>query len=377
VFTSGTTGTPKGVILSHDNVVASIESFHRIVPPMDHRIVSLLPLSHLLEQAVGLYYALDVGADVLYVRSRNPRVIFDALRDHRVTSMVVVPQVLDCSGPAIGGRSSAAGFASIASMGSPATCRSVSVDGCSGRARPVGGHFQLFRRRAFLPPALQQGWEGPWLTVLRGWRHRDRDGHVHDAVRPWAGHRGATTRGHRRAATASQFRGRTVPAVLERPGGDADVHRRRLVSNRDIGHLDDAGRLILAGRTKDIIVLPQVQRVSRDIGNALRIAGIRDSVVVETRPGRMRRSSSGRPEHSIPGAPPRDADPCRIAVENRRRGQGGQREPRAEPADRRLAVVAGRGLPADPHAQGQARPRPGLGRRRHATPGRLTAHEKN
>ena len=58
VFTSGTTGTPKGVMLAHDNVVASIESFHRIVPPMEHRIVSLLPLSHLLEQAVGLYYAL-------------------------------------------------------------------------------------------------------------------------------------------------------------------------------------------------------------------------------------------------------------------------------------------------------------------------------
>ena len=39
--------------------------------------MSLLPLSHALEQAVSLYYALNVGADVLYVRSRNPRVIFD------------------------------------------------------------------------------------------------------------------------------------------------------------------------------------------------------------------------------------------------------------------------------------------------------------
>jgi len=95
VFTSGTTGRPKGVMLAHDNVLASISSFHRIIPPLDHRIVSLLPLSHLLEQSVGLYYALSVGADILYVRSRNPRVIFDALRDHRVTSMVVVPQVLD------------------------------------------------------------------------------------------------------------------------------------------------------------------------------------------------------------------------------------------------------------------------------------------
>ena len=65
VFTSGTTGTPKGVMLAHDNVIASIESFHRLVPPMEHRIVSLLPLSHLLEQSVGLYYAL-VG------RGRHP-----------------------------------------------------------------------------------------------------------------------------------------------------------------------------------------------------------------------------------------------------------------------------------------------------------------
>src|SRR5689334_6616111 len=95
IFTSGTTGTPKGVMLAHDNIAASIESFHRIVPPMEHRLVSLLPLSHLLEQAVGLFYALDVGADILYVRSRNPRVIFDALRGHQVTSMVVVQQVLD------------------------------------------------------------------------------------------------------------------------------------------------------------------------------------------------------------------------------------------------------------------------------------------
>ena len=95
VFTSGTTGTPKGVMLAHDNVLASVESFHRIVPVMEHRIVSLLPLSHLLEQSVGLYYALSVGADILYVRSLSPRVIFDALRGHRVTSMVVVPQVLD------------------------------------------------------------------------------------------------------------------------------------------------------------------------------------------------------------------------------------------------------------------------------------------
>ena len=173
VFTSGTTGTPKGVVLTHDNVAASVESFHRIVHPMDHRIVSLLPLSHLLEQAVGLYYALDVGADILYVRSRNPRVIFDALRDHEVTSMVVVPQVLDLFWSAITRevekRGRTAAFDRLRSIARrlpmsvrPWLFRSIHTQ--------LGGHFRLFLSSgAFLPPALQQGWEDLGVTVLQGY----------------------------------------------------------------------------------------------------------------------------------------------------------------------------------------------------------------
>ncbi len=56
----------------------------------------------------------------------------------------------------------------------------------------------------------------------------------------------------------------------------------------DIGRHDDAGHLILMGRIKDIIVLPNGFNVyPEDIENALRTAGIRDSVVIETQPGRI------------------------------------------------------------------------------------------
>ena len=87
-----------------------------------------------------------------------------------------------------------------------------------------------------------------------------------------------------------QFRGRTVfsgywqaPEATAAAFTDDGWYR-----TGDIGHLDDEGRLILSGRTKDIIVLPNGFNVyPEDIENALRVAGIRDSVVVETQPGRI------------------------------------------------------------------------------------------
>jgi long-chain acyl-CoA synthetase len=298
VFTSGTTGTPKGVMLAHDNVIASIESFHRIVPRMEHRLVSLLPLSHLLEQAVGLYYALSVGADILYVRSRNPRVIFDALRDHRVTSMVVVPQVLDLFWSAIerevGKRHRDVAFGRLRSIARhlPMALRPRLFGSVH---KQLGGHFRLFLSAgAFLPPALQQGWEDLGVTVLQGYGATETgtgsstrlDDHGLGTVgRPPEGV-------SMRLATDGeiQFRGPTVfRGYWDNPTATAEAFTEDgWYRTGDIGHLDERGRLILSGRIKDIIVLPNGFNVyPEDIENALRIAGIRDSVVLETRPGRI------------------------------------------------------------------------------------------
>jgi long-chain acyl-CoA synthetase len=299
VFTSGTTGTPKGVVLTHDNIVASIESFHRIIPDMDHRIVSLLPLSHLLEQAVGLYYALDVGADILYVRSRNPRVIFDALRDHRVTSMVVVPQVLDLFWSAIerevdkrGRRRAFERLRGIA--------RRLPIGWRRHLFRSIhtqlGGHFHLFLSSgAFLPPALQQSWEDVGVKVLQGYGATETGTGTCTTLED----RGPGTVGRPPAGIdlrldpdsgEIQFRGRTVfngywnaPELTAQAFTSDGWYR-----TGDIGRLDDDGRLILSGRIKDIIVLPNGFNVyPEDIENALRIEGLRDAVVAETQPGRI------------------------------------------------------------------------------------------
>jgi long-chain acyl-CoA synthetase len=298
VFTSGTTGTPKGVMLAHDNVVASIETFHRIVPPMEHRIVSLLPLSHLLEQAVALYYALDVGADVLYVRSRNPRVIFDALRDHRVTSMVVVPQVLDLFWSAIerevAKRGRTKGFARLRGV---ARRLPVAIRRWLFRSvhKQLGGHFRLFLSSgAFLPPALHQAWQDIGVTVLQGYGTTETGtgacGTLDDHEPGTVGRVPAGIEMRIAPDGEIQFRGRSVfkgywnaPELTAQAFTDDGWYR-----TGDLGRYDDAGRLILSGRIKDMIVLPNGFNVyPEDIENALRIAGVRDAVVLETEPGRI------------------------------------------------------------------------------------------
>jgi long-chain acyl-CoA synthetase len=318
VFTSGTTGTPKGVVLAHDNVMASVQAMHRVVPPMEHRVVSLLPLSHLLEQAVALFYALDVGAHIRYVRSRNPRVIFEAIRDHRTTSMVVVPQILELFWAAIEREVEKSGrartFARLRRLARhlPYTIRRLLFRRVHAR---LGGGLRLFvSSGAFLPPALQQAWEDLGVVVIQGYGATE------------TGFGTCTTREDHGLGTV----GRPMPPVEMRLADDGEVQFRGPTLFKgywqdpdttaaaftpdgwyrtgDIGRLDDAGRLILMGRTKDIIVLPNGLNVyPEDIENALRVAGLRDSVVVETRPGRIEAvvltpESSG-PQQAVGGDP--------------------------------------------------------------------------
>jgi long-chain acyl-CoA synthetase len=298
IFTSGTTGRPKGVMIAHDNILATLGAIEHVIPPLEHRVVSVLPLSHLFEQAIGLLYALSVGASILYVRSRNPRVIFEALREHRVTSMIVVPQVLDLFWSAIerevdrSGRRRTFDRLRRIARHLPFPLRRFLFRQVHAR---LGGGLRLFvSSGAFLPPALQQAWEDLGVVVIQGY--------------------GSTENGFGTCNTPSDHGlgtvGRPQPPVELRVADDGEILFRgptlfkgywrdpqateRAIDDDgwyhtgDIGHLDAGGRLVLSGRTKDRIVLPNGFKVyPEDMENALRNVGIRDSVVLETRPGRL------------------------------------------------------------------------------------------
>lgn len=94
VYTSGTTGKPKGVMLTHRNVVSNVQAvMQRLQPRSDDVFLSFLPLSHTFERTAGYYLAMAVGACVAYARSVAQ--LAEDLKTQRPTVLVSVPRIYE------------------------------------------------------------------------------------------------------------------------------------------------------------------------------------------------------------------------------------------------------------------------------------------
>jgi long-chain acyl-CoA synthetase len=103
IFTSGATAEPKGVVITHRNVLANIVPVEREVrkyrkwarPFSPIRFLNLLPLSHMFGQAMATFVPPMLGGVVVFMRGFNPAEIMGQVRTRRISVIVCVPKILE------------------------------------------------------------------------------------------------------------------------------------------------------------------------------------------------------------------------------------------------------------------------------------------
>src|SRR5215469_11991807 len=103
VFTSGTTAEPRGVVLTHGNLLASLDPIEREIPKylkyerIFHpiRFLNLLPLSHVFGQFMAMFIPPLIGGTVIFQDSLNPREVIGSIKRERVSVLVAVPRLIE------------------------------------------------------------------------------------------------------------------------------------------------------------------------------------------------------------------------------------------------------------------------------------------
>ncbi|MCU1296101.1 MAG: AMP-dependent synthetase and ligase [Acidobacteriaceae bacterium] len=314
VFTSGTTAEPKGVVITHGNVLANIApleteiqkylQYERFVHPL--RFLNLLPLSHVFGQFLGMFLPPLMGSTVIFQETLKPGDVLATIKRERISVLVTVPRMLQSLEEKIE--------------------RDLEDEGQLEKfhqkfKNAAGKHFVrrwwAFRRIhrkfgwkfwAFIcgGAALDQATEDFWgrlgFAVIQGYGLTETTSliSVNHPFRRGKGSIGKVLAGREvKLATDGEIlvRGSGVAAgywgqELRSVGGEDGWYR-----TGDIGELDKNGDLYFKGRKKDVLVTPAGMNVyPGDLEAALRKQPeVKDCVVV------------GRPQNG-------NAEPCAVLI---------------------------------------------------------------
>jgi long-chain acyl-CoA synthetase len=103
IFTSGTTAEPRGVVLTHRNILSSVDPIEREIPKYRKyerifhpiRFLHMLPLSHVFGQTMGILIPPFIGGTVFFQESYKPGDVIETIRRNRISVLVAVPRVAE------------------------------------------------------------------------------------------------------------------------------------------------------------------------------------------------------------------------------------------------------------------------------------------
>jgi long-chain acyl-CoA synthetase len=301
VFTSGTTAEPRGVVLTHGNLLANLEPiekeieryrrYERFFHPL--RLLDLLPLSHVFGQLLGIFLPQVLGATSVFLDTLNPAEVVRCIHDERVSVLVTVPRLIESLRDQI--------ERDVASHGDTARFRRAYEAAESEHFLKRWWRFRAIRRRfgwkfwavisggAALPPAAEEFWTRLGYAVIQGYGLTETTSLVslNHPFRLGRGSIGKALPGLEvKLSDEGEIlvRGQNVASAYWKGAGvvapvlDADGW----FHTGDIGERGANGNLYFKGRRKNVIVTPEGLNVyPEDLEAELRQEqGVRDCVVV-------------------------------------------------------------------------------------------------
>ena len=292
VFTSGTTAEPKGVVITHRNLLANLEPFALEIPKYQKyagpfqplRILNLLPLSHLFGQSLALFIPPLIPVSVVFMTGTSAQEVVRQIHSRKISAVVAVPKILEVLRDL-----AARDFPEAASASEARGHWLVRWWRFRRIHRLFGWKFWCFiSGGAPLAPDIERFWSSLGYLVVQGY------GLTETAPIVTLSHpfhvRGGTV-GKPLAGVDLKIaddgevlvRGDNVTAgYFELPAETAAAFQDGWFHTGDIGELDGEGHLLIRGRKKEMIVTPEGLKVfPEDVEKILnQIPGVRESAVI-------------------------------------------------------------------------------------------------
>ena len=294
LYTSGTTGDPKGVMLTHKNISANLEVIPEIfnIRKAHEKILSILPLSHIFEQTIGFFLTYMYAAHIIYTHSYAS--ILDLMQEYSITKMLAVPEFLKVLMSKIKAAAEKRGnlksFEKMLSFSKRLNNKFVARILFRSVHKRFGKKLDTIAcGGAFLDPELEKEWRALGISLLQGYGLTETSPLI--SCNSYTDHKfGSVGKVVRNVKLKIDDTGQVLvkgPNVFqgyfknEEKTKESFTHDG-LFKTADMGYLDKDDFLYLKGRQKYLIIGPGAQNIyPEDIELELNnIDGVKDSCVV-------------------------------------------------------------------------------------------------